>query len=153
VSVDVAVIGLGTMGGRCAALAAEKGFEVVGFDPVAEVRERAAAAGVRVAADPAAAVRDARVVLLSVPLPEHVAELAAGPLQAATAGTVVVDLSTIDPATARAAHAGLAAYDVTYVDATVLGRPDRCGAWSRRCWRKPSLPGSCTSATWARARR
>ena len=129
-SVDVAVIGLGTMGGRCAALAVEKGFEVVGFDPVPEVRERAAAQGVTVAADAAAAVRDARVVLVSVPLPEHVAALAAGPLQAASPGTVVVDLSTIDPETARAAHAGLTAYDVVYIDAPVLGRPDRCGAWT-----------------------
>lgn len=129
-SADLAVIGLGTMGGRCAALAADKGLDVVGFDPVEEARDRAAAAGVTIAADAAAAIRNARTVLMSVPLPTHVASLASGPLQEASAGTVVVDLSTIDPETAREAHRSLAVRDVVYVDAPVLGRPDRCGAWT-----------------------
>jgi len=127
---DLAVIGLGTMGGRCAALAVEKGFAVAGYDPVGAVRERAAGHGVTVAPDAAAAVREARVVLVSVPLPEHVVDLADGPLQEAAPGTVVVDLSTIDPGSARQAHESLAGRDVVYVDAPVLGRPDRCGAWT-----------------------
>jgi 3-hydroxyisobutyrate dehydrogenase len=130
VSADVSVIGLGTMGGRCASLAVEKGFDVVGFDPAERACEEAAACGVRIASDAADAVGAASIVLLSVPLPAHVADLANGPLLAAAAGTVVVDLSTIDPGTARRAHDALAVRDVTYLDAPVLGRPDRCGAWT-----------------------
>ncbi|MGH3366565.1 MAG: NAD(P)-dependent oxidoreductase [Nocardioidaceae bacterium] len=129
-SADLAVLGLGTMGGRCAARAVDAGLDVVGFDPVAGARETAGRHGVRIVDDPGLAAQQARVLLVSVPLPEHVAELAAGPLQRAAAGTVVVDLSTIDPGTAREAHAALAARSVVYVDAPVLGRPERCGAWT-----------------------
>lgn len=129
-SADLAVIGLGTMGGRCAARAAGAGLDVTGFDPVPAARDRAAGSGVTVTSDVAQAARSAAVVLVSVPLPEHVAELASGPLQHATPGTVIVDLSTIDPGTARQASAVLAQVDVSYLDAPVLGRPERCGFWT-----------------------
>jgi 3-hydroxyisobutyrate dehydrogenase len=72
----------------------------------------------------------ARVVLLSVPKPEHVRSLADGPLRDAAPGTVVVDLSTIDPDTARSVARDLAEHDITYLDSPVLGRPAGCGGWT-----------------------
>jgi len=129
-SADLAVVGLGAMGGRCAVRAAEAGFKVVGFDPDPRARESARVGGVTIAADAAEAARTAPLILVSVPLPEHVADLAAGPLQEAAAGTVVVDISTIAPDTARKAYAELSAHDVGYVDAPVLGRPEGCGSWT-----------------------
>jgi 3-hydroxyisobutyrate dehydrogenase-like beta-hydroxyacid dehydrogenase len=72
------------------------------------------------------------VCVLSLPGPEEVAEattgdrgvLAADPLPA-----VVVDTSTVDPATSRAAASRARELGVGYLDAPVLGRPDRCGNW------------------------
>lgn len=127
---SIAVLGLGTMGGAVAARAVAQGLAVLGADPSPEARRRAAAAGVTVCEDLAEAASSATTILLSVPRPEHVLSLASGPLQTAVEGTVVADLSTIDPATARAAAGLLAPHGVTYVDAPVLGRPDRCGAWT-----------------------
>ncbi|MGH3357197.1 MAG: NAD(P)-binding domain-containing protein, partial [Nocardioidaceae bacterium] len=93
-SADLAVLGLGTMGGRVAARAVEQGLEVVGFDPMEQARERASSAGVKVVASAEEGASAARCVLLSVPLPGHVDGLVDGALRAAESGSVVVDLST-----------------------------------------------------------
>lgn len=127
---QVAVLGLGTMGGRAAARLAEAGFVVHGYDPAPAARERATGQGVRVHPAAEDAVAAAEVVLLSLPGPAQVTAAAAGPLTAAGSGTVVADMSTIDPDTARNAAAALANAGVTYLDAPVLGRPDRCGRWT-----------------------
>ena len=126
----VAILGLGAMGGPVAVAVSGAGYEITGFDPAPGARQRAAAAGVAVADDAAAAVSKADVVVVSVPKPEHVLALADGDLLQATAGTVVVDLSTIDPDTARAAAERLAAQDIVYLDCPVLGRPAGCGGWT-----------------------
>ena len=127
---DLAVLGLGTMGGRVAALAVREGLTVVGYDPVAAARERAREQEIEVSQDAALAAASADTILISVPRPEHVAALASGPLLDAAPGSVVVDISTIDPGTAQQAAAALAERGVFYIDAPVLGRPDRCGAWT-----------------------
>jgi 3-hydroxyisobutyrate dehydrogenase len=127
---DVAVLGLGQMGGRSAALAVSEGLTVIGYDPSDNAAARAAAAGVVTAATAEEAVTGASTVLVSVPRPEHVAALAGGPLLEAKPDSVVVDISTIDPDTARHAAQTLERHQVTYLDAPVLGRPDRCGAWT-----------------------
>lgn len=127
---DLSILGLGTMGGRVAATAVEAGLAVAGFDPVGEARERAAGSGVQVCESAEEAASAASLVLLSVPRPEHVTALAAGALQGCASGTTIVDLSTIDPGTARAAAAILAPRGVTYLDAPVLGRPDKVGNWT-----------------------
>nr|WP_239000883.1 NAD(P)-dependent oxidoreductase [Jiangella asiatica] len=129
----IRVLGLGTMGGRSAAAAVAAGYDVRGFDPSPAAREAAAAAGVRASDDAASVVADADLVLVSVPRPEHVRALATEVLVKAPAGAIVVDLSTIDPATARAAAGQLAESGVTYVDAPVLGRPATCGSWTLVC--------------------
>lgn len=73
--------------------------------------------------------KGAELAILSVPRPEHVLEAARGPLSTAR-GAVVADMSTIDPGSAREAARVLASQDVTYVDAPVLGRPDKIGNWT-----------------------
>ncbi|QZY30456.1 NAD(P)-dependent oxidoreductase [Nocardioides coralli] len=118
------------MGGRVAEKVAAAGHDVVGFDPAPQARSRAAAAGTSVVDDAAAVVAGADVIVVSVPKPEHVAELAGGALLCGRPGTVVVDISTIDPATAREAAAGLARQEICYLDAPVLGRPAGCGSWT-----------------------
>ncbi|MBA8823904.1 3-hydroxyisobutyrate dehydrogenase [Saccharopolyspora lacisalsi] len=124
-----AVIGLGTMGGRIADSVAEGGHEVRGFDPSEGAREAASASGLSVYETAEEALQGAELVVLSVPRPEHVLASARGALSTA-GGAVVVDMSTIDPGTAQDASTILAKHDVTYVDAPVLGRPDKIGNWT-----------------------
>lgn len=126
---ELAVIGLGTMGGRVAARAVEKGRTVIGHDPSPAAAERARSAGVQVTSA-AECVASAPVVLLSVPKPEQVRDLATSVLTHANPGTVIADLSTIDPASAREAATGLAARGIGYLDAPVLGRPEGVGNWT-----------------------
>lgn len=124
-----AVIGLGEMGGRVAAAIAATGRPVAGFDPAQSARDAAAAAGVDVVATARDAVQSADVVVLSLPLPAHVAAFATENAGHCRSDALVVDLSTIDPETARTAAAALSP-GAEYVDAPVLGRPDKCGVWT-----------------------
>lgn len=126
----VAVIGLGTMGGRAAAALVSAGHSVTGHDPSPDALRAAADDGVEVAGSVTGAVREAELVLVSVPLPEHVRTVVEDLATTARPGTAVVDLSTVDPGTARQAAARLASHDVEYADAPVLGRPAGCGAWT-----------------------
>lgn len=124
-----AVLGLGTMGGKVAQALTEAGHDVTGFDPVAATREASRASGVTTRDSTEEALSGAEVVVLSLPRPEHVLATAEGPL-AALPGSVVADLSTIDPGSARQAANLLQGHGVQYVDAPVLGRPDKIGAWT-----------------------
>ncbi|MBB5158885.1 NAD(P)-dependent oxidoreductase [Saccharopolyspora phatthalungensis] len=125
-----AVLGLGTMGGRVAARLREAGAQVSGYDLSAAAKTAAAEAGVRVCDTPEEAVQNVSLVVLSLPLPKDVIAAAQGPLSKVAAGTVVIDLSTIDPASARTAAQVLGSAGAHYLDAPVLGRPERCGNWT-----------------------
>lgn len=125
----VTVLGLGTMGSKIAGVIATAGHQVSGFDPVDAARTAAAEAGIAVHGSAEEALAGADLVVLSMPRPEHVLDAARGPLQSAT-GAVVADLSTIDPGSAKTASEILATNDVHYVDAPVLGRPDKIGNWT-----------------------
>lgn len=74
------------------------------------------------------ALAGADVVLLSLPTPRHVRQVV-DEIVTLTTGALVIDSSTIDPGTAREVAEELRAAGSGYVDAPVLGRPDRCGAW------------------------
>nr|WP_296073424.1 prephenate dehydrogenase/arogenate dehydrogenase family protein [uncultured Actinoplanes sp.] len=67
--VDVAVIGLGLIGGSLLRALAAAGHRVTGFDADPTTREQAQAEGFAVAGSVAEAARDADLVVLAVPLP------------------------------------------------------------------------------------
>lgn len=120
----IGFLGLGNMGGPMAANLIKAGHDVAGFDPVAAARERLAAAGGRAAGSIAEAVRDAEVVLSMLPEGRHVRAAyleAGGVLEAAAAGTLLIDCSTIDVETARAVAAAAAAKGLAMLDAPVSG--------------------------------
>jgi 3-hydroxyisobutyrate dehydrogenase len=125
----VGVIGLGVMGGRAAAALVAAGHTVLGHDIDAAARTRATAAGVQVVDGAARTGREASVVLLSLPMPADVLSVV-DELAPACAGTLVVDLSTIDPATSRAAADRITRHGGRFVDAPVLGRPAGVGSWT-----------------------
>jgi 3-hydroxyisobutyrate dehydrogenase len=120
----VGFIGLGVMGSRMAATLARGGYglDVFDLDPA---KTRAVAEGGAAAAASARAVAErSDVVFTSLPWPATVREVylgAGGVVEAARPGTILVDMSTVDPETTRAVHAAAAARGVHHLDAPVSG--------------------------------
>ena len=118
----VAFIGLGHMGGGMAANLAVKGFEVRAFDLAADAVQRAVQAGCVAADSAAAAVDGAGAVITMLPAGAHVASVYRQAIFGAVpAGTLLIDCSTIDVATARALAGEAAAAGLIAVDAPVSG--------------------------------
>lgn len=118
---NVAVIGLGIMGGAIARNLAAAGFAVSGYDVAAGRMEAAAKDGVRRANSAAGAVGGAAVALTSLPgvaaLDATVAELAAQPQP----GLIVIEISTLPIEAKEAARDRLAAAGMTLLDCPLSG--------------------------------
>jgi 3-hydroxyisobutyrate dehydrogenase len=98
------------------------GHTVSGFDISADNLKRAAERGVKVVADPLSAVRGADVVVTMLPAgKDTLAVWGSGILEAAKPGTLFIDSSTIDVASARAAHGLAAKAGMASLDAPVSG--------------------------------
>ena len=120
----IAFIGLGHMGGPMAHNLHKAGHEVRAFDLSAPARDKMAADGVPVAADAAAAVQGAQVVISMLPASQHVEGLFLGAgnlLAQLPAGTLVIDCSTIAAATSRKVAEAAQARGVDFIDAPVSG--------------------------------
>ncbi len=131
---DVGIVGAGVMGRKAIEKIAAAGHRVAAYDVVpAAMQALHPIAGVTPAASIAAVAANAEIVLLYLPGPSEVAECVAGTsglLGAARAGAVIVDQSTVDPATSRRMAALATAKAIGYVDAPVLGRPAMVGNWA-----------------------
>jgi 3-hydroxyisobutyrate dehydrogenase len=119
----LAIIGLGNMGLPMAEQLLAAGFSVSGYDAADAARDRAAAAGIDVAASAAAAVAEAVGVILMLPDSTVVeAVLHDADLQAALLpDTTVVDMSSSVPQRTRVLAEELSARDIHLVDAPVSG--------------------------------
>jgi len=119
----IAFIGLGNMGGPMAANLVKAGHAVHAFDLSAAALASAAAAGATAADSAAAAVADAEVVISMLPASRHVEALYldGGLLAAIPDGALVVDCSTIAPASARKVAEAAAARGLAMLDAPVSG--------------------------------
>lgn len=138
---EIGVIGLGTMGSRMVGALVEAGHVVTAYDVSKAAVEGAAAAGAKPAESSAEVGATARVVLLSLPLPDHVASAVTGEeglLTHPAEGLVVVDTSTVDPATTHQLAEEAGKLRVGYLDAPVLGRPETCGSWTLPVGGEPS---------------
>ncbi|GJD53201.1 putative 3-hydroxyisobutyrate dehydrogenase [Methylobacterium crusticola] len=118
---QIAFLGLGNMGGPMAANLVGAGHAVAGFDLVREALEAARAGGVGVAASAEAAVEGAEVVVTMLPAGRHVLSVYDAVLPRVAAGALLIDCSTIDVASARAAHARAAGAGLASLDAPVSG--------------------------------
>ena len=118
----IAFIGLGHMGGGMAPNLAKAGHEVRAFDLVAEAVQHATEEGCTPAASAAEAVKGADVVVTMLPAAKHVRAVFhddiapnAGP------GTLLIDCSTIDVASAREVGESLKKLGFDFLDAPVSG--------------------------------
>lgn len=122
------------MGAPMAGALIDHGYDVVVFDKSDVAMGRAAAIGCTAVTTPAEVGRRARVILISLPRPEHVvAVVRTGDeslLAGASPGTVIVDTSTVDPATSQDNAKACQAVSVGYLDSPILGRPAGCGNWT-----------------------
>ena len=91
----VGIIGLGIMGGAIARNLVDRGWRVIGVDIDATRRAELGLAGVTIAADVGQVVRDAPVVMTSLPTPEAVADVAQTIAKSGQSPRIVVELSTL----------------------------------------------------------
>jgi 3-hydroxyisobutyrate dehydrogenase-like beta-hydroxyacid dehydrogenase len=116
---SVAFLGLGCLGQPMAANLLRAGVHLTVHNRTRVKEEALAAEGAQRAATPAAAVAEAEVVMLCLSDDAAVVEvLAAAPLRP---GALVIDTSTIGPATSRRLAQQLQEQGVAYLDAPVTG--------------------------------
>jgi 3-hydroxyisobutyrate dehydrogenase len=125
---QVGFVGLGNMGGPMARNLVAAGHGVKGFDVVPASLEAARANGVAVCGSAAEAAGGVEAVITMLPAGQHVRQVYLGDpvgeggiLAAGAPGTLFIDSSTIDVATAREVHAAAEAAGHAMVDAPVSG--------------------------------
>jgi 3-hydroxyisobutyrate dehydrogenase/glyoxylate/succinic semialdehyde reductase len=91
----VGMIGLGIMGGAISRNLVERGWKVIGHDIDAAKRAELAQAGVTIAADIAEVVRDAPILMTSLPSPAAVEDVARAIAASGQSPRIVVELSTL----------------------------------------------------------
>jgi 3-hydroxyisobutyrate dehydrogenase len=118
----IAFIGLGHMGGGMAPNLVNAGHEVLAFDLVPEALEKATNAGCIAASSAAEAVKNAEVVITMLPAAQHVRAVYENDVAPnAKPGSLLIDCSTIDVASAREVGCGLEELGFDFVDAPVSG--------------------------------
>lgn len=119
----VGFAGLGNMGAPMAARLAAAGHRVQAFDVSSDARARVAERGAVPAQTLAQAASGADAVILMLPNSAVVESVVTDPAFSAalTPGTVVIDMSSSEPASTRELAARLAEAGVFYVDAPVSG--------------------------------
>ncbi|TSE31666.1 3-hydroxyisobutyrate dehydrogenase [Tepidimonas charontis] len=123
----VAFFGLGHMGGPMALNLHRAGLAVRGFDPSEAACSAARGAGLPVAASAEEVLADAQVVISMLPASRHVERLylgdddAPGLLNRLPPGTLILDCSTIAPASAQRVAQAAAARGLAMLDAPVSG--------------------------------
>jgi 3-hydroxyisobutyrate dehydrogenase-like beta-hydroxyacid dehydrogenase len=120
----IAFLGLGTMGAPMAANLRAHGHALTVWNRTPARAEPLVAAGAQLAATPAAAAKHAELVITMLADPaalDTVMRGDSGALTALAPGTLVVDMSTVDPESARRLDADVRARGGRFVDAPVSG--------------------------------
>jgi len=131
VKLRIGFLGMGTMGGPMARRLVQNGFSVTGYDVSTARREAAAQGCVTIAKSPAVVAETADVVMSSLPNPAAIRAAyldADGAVPALRAGTILVDMSTIDPNTWREVSDAARARGAESLGAPVSGGPVEAGS-------------------------
>lgn len=122
---QIGLIGLGNMGLPVARRLRAVGREILAFDTSAARLAQASELGVQAARSNADVAAACDVIVLSLPTPAVVRQVVPQVMAGARDRFCLVDLSTNDPATARAMAQIVAEAGGRYVDAPVSGGPSR----------------------------
>lgn len=119
----IAFIGLGNMGGPMALNLCKAGYRLTVFDVMPDAVKKLTDAGASAAADIAATVKDADIVITMLPGNDHVKKvyLESGVLAHAKAGALLIDSSTINADVARDVAAAASQKGFRMIDAPVSG--------------------------------
>jgi 3-hydroxyisobutyrate dehydrogenase len=121
---DIGFIGLGHMGAPMARNLLKAGHRLSVFDVSPSALESLAEAGATPASGVADAARDKQIVITMLPSGRESRDVYMGPaglIASAAKGSLLIDCSTIDVATARDIHGAAAQADVDCLDAPVSG--------------------------------
>src|SRR5208337_2773998 len=121
---EIGFIGLGNMGGPMAANLIKAGHKLRVFDLSQAAMQKLAEAGAVAASSASGAAKGAEAVISMLPASQHVRDTYLGPqglIAAAAPGSLLIDCSTIDVATAREVSAAASAAGHEMLDAPVSG--------------------------------
>lgn len=130
---NVGVIGLGNMGSRMVEKLIDAGYTVFARDMNKVAEDKASKLGTKIASSPKEVAQFTEIILLSLPMPSDVKEVVLGEdgiLANPREGCIIVDLSTVDPFSTQNNAKEAKKVGVGYIDAPVLGRPQKCGNWT-----------------------
>ena len=120
----IGFLGSGIMGAPMAGRLLASGLEVAVYSRRSNRARRLLEAGARLAVDPADAARGADLVISMVTDSQDVTEVLLGPrgaAQEAEPGCLIVDMSTIDPESARQIAGSMGELGLAFLDAPVTG--------------------------------
>jgi 2-hydroxy-3-oxopropionate reductase len=120
----VGFIGLGIMGKPMAKNLLKAKHELVVYDIVKPAQDEVVAAGAKGADCPKTVAEQCPLIIIMVPNSPHVKAAVLGPkgvIEGAKAGSLVVDMSSIDPTVSKEVGAELAKKNIRFVDAPVSG--------------------------------
>jgi 3-hydroxyisobutyrate dehydrogenase len=121
----VAFVGLGHMGSHMCRHVVEAGFDVTAYDLNPSAVEQAARDGARPGSSLQACVRDAEILVTSLPGPPQVDEVltaADGAIASLQPGSLIIEMSTSSLEVGRKAQAAAQARDLVLIDAPVAGQ-------------------------------
>jgi 3-hydroxyisobutyrate dehydrogenase len=120
----IAFIGLGNMGGPMAVNLHKAGYTVCAFDLSTDALKKARGHGLETATSAMAAIDGAQVVVSMLPASRHVEALYLGEMgimPKLAPGALIIDCSTIAPASAKKVAAAAQACGLSMIDAPVSG--------------------------------
>ena len=121
----IGFIGLGRMGQPMVRRLLTAGHQVVGHTRTPRTAEALIHAGMRWAADAQEVARSSQVILTALPTEAAASQVAADLVEAAEAGTVLIEVSTVSPELARRVAEQGRERGLEYLDAPVSGGPAR----------------------------
>lgn len=130
-SEKIAVIGMGQMGSAMASRLGEAQFDVMGYDIAERVRRNLSERGVKMGDSLAETLSGRSIVLTSLPDPKAVKSAwlgASGIAALAEPGSLIIELSTIDPTTMKTVAAAALENGHAVLDCPVSGSPNEAGS-------------------------
>ena len=123
-SLRVGFLGLGTMGAPMATNLAKAGFPLVVWNRTASKMEPLLRLGAKAGKGPAQVAAEADLVITMVSQPQDVEAVVLGPdgaLAGLRSGSVLIDMSTVSPATSRKLAGAVTTKQAEFLDAPVVG--------------------------------